>query len=40
MEKDIRKEQFDRFSADLSDNVRKAIWDLLECQCFAQETLD
>lgn len=37
MEKDIRKEQFDRFSADLSDDVRKAIWDLIQCPHFDQE---
>ena len=37
MELDPKKIQFDRFAADLPEDVRKAIWDLLECQHFAQE---
>ena len=36
MEHDIRKEQFDRFSTDLPESVKKAIWDLLVCQHYAQ----
>lgn len=35
MEIDPKKIQFDRFSADLPENVRKAIWDLMECQHYA-----
>ena len=37
MELNPKKLQFDRSSVDLPEDVRKAIWDLLECQHFAQE---
>lgn len=36
METNSKKTQFDRFSGDFSEDVRKALWDLLECQHFAQ----
>ena len=34
MEQDPKKVQFDRFSADLPEDVKKAVWDLLECPDF------
>lgn len=37
MEFNPKRIQFDRFSADIPEDARKAIWDLLECQHFAQE---
>ena len=37
MEQNLQKEQFDRFSADLPEDVRKAIWDLLQCPHFDRE---
>lgn len=34
MENNIQKEQFERFSADLPADVKKALWDLLQCPHF------